>query len=225
MSVWTRIAEALAALARGEGLSAVFDRLRSPPELSVAFTIAVIALGAKLAKADGRVTRDEVSVFRRVFTIQPEEEANAARVYDLARQDIAGFQDYAAKIKRLFGPDQDALEDLLEGLFMIALADGTYHDGEDAFLAEVAAIFGMDGRGFSRLRARFVPEAEQDPWEVLGLDPGASDDEIRAAWRAAVMACHPDRLRAHGVPDEALRLAEHRLIAVNRAWEKIGGGP
>jgi len=94
MSIWSRIAEALSALAQGEPLSTVFDRLKghvdNQPELSVGFTIAVIALGAKLAKADGQVTKDEVTAFRRVFTIDEAETANAARVYNLARQDVAG---------------------------------------------------------------------------------------------------------------------------------------
>src|SRR6056297_1152633 len=102
MSIWTRISEAVSALAKGEGLSAVFDRLRSPPERSVAFTIAVLALGAKMAKADGLVTRDEVTAFREVFQIAREDEEGAARVFNLARQDVAGYEEYAARIKRMF---------------------------------------------------------------------------------------------------------------------------
>ena len=69
MSIWERIASAIEALRAGESLSAVFEKLRTPPERSVAFTIAVVALGAKMAKADGLVTRDEVAAFREVFYI------------------------------------------------------------------------------------------------------------------------------------------------------------
>ncbi len=107
MSIWTRISDALAALTSGEGLSAVFDRLRTPPERSVAFTIAVIALGAKMAKADGLVTRDEVTAFREVFQIAQSDEAGAARVFNLARQDVAGFEEYANRIKRMFGDETE----------------------------------------------------------------------------------------------------------------------
>ncbi|NBB97733.1 MAG: molecular chaperone DjiA, partial [Alphaproteobacteria bacterium] len=116
MSIWSRIAELLAALRKGESLSSVFERLRTPPERSVGFTIAVIALGAKLAKADGQVTRTEVAAFRRVFTIPPQEEDNAARVFNLARQDVAGFDQYAQKIAALFTPGDAVLVDVLEGL-------------------------------------------------------------------------------------------------------------
>ncbi len=221
MSIWSRISDAIAALAAGEGLSAVFEKLRTSPDKTVAFTISVIALGAKMAKADGQVTRDEVTAFREVFHIPPEEEANAARLFNMARTDVAGFDDYARRIKGMYDDDDPTLNDLMEGLFHIAMADGTYHPGEDAFLHEVAQIFGFDERRFSRIRAQFVPDAEKDPYDVLGVDATASVAEVREAWRALVRETHPDRLKARGVPEEAVKLAEKRLIAVNRAWEQI----
>ena len=224
MSIWTRITDALSSLAQGDSLADVFDKLRTPPERSVAFAIAVIALGAKMAKADGQVTRDEVAAFREVFTIPSGEERNAGRLFNLARTDIAGFEDYARKIKAMYGDDAQApLCDLMEGLFHIALADGVYHPNEDAFLARVAEIFGMDDARFKRLRAQFVPDAERDPYDVLGVSRDADMAEIRAAWRALVRDTHPDRMMARGVPEEAIKLAEKRMIAINRAWDDING--
>ncbi|CUH39770.1 DnaJ-like protein DjlA [Jannaschia seosinensis] len=221
MTLWQRILEALSRLAPGEALAALFDRLRAPPERSVAFTIAVIALGAKMAKADGRVTRDEVAAFREVFVIPPQEEANAARVFDMARTDVAGFEEYARSIARMFAGDTETLCDLMEGLFHIAVADGAYHPAEEEFLARVAEIFDLPDRDFARLRARFVPGAEPDCYEVLGVTPDTPMPEIRAAWRAAVRESHPDRLIARGLPEEAVKMAEKRLVAINRAWERI----
>jgi DnaJ like chaperone protein len=221
MSVWTRISEALAALAKGEGLTAVFEKLRTPPERTVAFAIATIALSAKMAKADGRVTRNEVRAFREVFTIPPEEEANAARVYNLAREDVTGFDVYARRIRRMFEDGHQTLVDLVESLFHIATADGRYHDAEDAFLAEVARIFGLSECEFRGIRSRYVPDAHPDPYDVLGVERGAHLDEIRAAWRRLVREHHPDRLVARGVPQEAVKLAEARMAAINRAWEEI----
>ena len=223
MSVWTRITEALSALASGEGLSAVFDRLRSPPERSVAFTIAVIALGAKMAKADGLVTRDEVTAFREVFQIAEADTAGAARVFDLARQDVAGFEEYAQRIARRFEGQPEMFCDLMEGLFHIAMADGTYHPNEDAFLETVADIFGMPEARFAALRARFVPDTSPLPHSVLGIAPGATLAEARAAWRTLVRANHPDVLIARGLPEEAVKMAEKRMIDINRAWETLSG--
>lgn len=221
MSIWSRIADAISALAAGESLAEVFDRLRTPPERSVAFTIAVIALGAKMAKADGHVTRDEVTAFREVFHIPRHEEPNAARVFDLARQDVAGFDAYARRIAGMFGAGADALVDLIEGLFYVAVADGEYHPKEDDFLHEVAEIFGIGERQFRAIRTRFVPDAPPDPYDVLGLPEGATLDEAKAAWRRLVRESHPDRMMARGLPEEAIRIAERRLIAINRAWEEI----
>ena len=221
MSIWSRMAEAIAALASGEGLSAVFEKLRASPDRTVGFAIAVIALGAKMAKADGLVTKDEVVAFREVFLIPTSEEANAARVFNLARQDVAGYDIYARRIKAMYADNDGPLCDLLEGLFHIAMADGVYHPMEDDFLQEVAEIFGFDERQFKGIRAQFVAEADRDPYDVLGVDPTAPSDEVRAAWRALVRETHPDRMLARGVPEEAVKLAERRLVAINRAWEEI----
>ena len=221
MSIWKRISDALAALAQGEGLSAVFEKLRTPPERTIGFTIAVIALGAKMAKADGLVTRDEVTAFRQVFHIPASETQNAARVFDLARKDVAGFDLYAARIRDMFGAGHQALVDLLEGLFYIAVADGSYHPNENVFLEEVARIFGIQSRDFVNMRARFVPDENPDPYCVLGIEPTADAETVRQAWRALVREYHPDRMVARGVPEEAMKLAEKRLIQANWAYEEI----
>ena len=221
MSIWKRISDALAALAQGEGLSAVFEKLRTPPDRTIGFTIAVIALGAKMAKADGLVTRDEVTAFRQVFHIPASETQNAARVFDLARKDVAGFDLYAARIRDMFGAGHQALVDLLEGLFYIAVADGSYHPNENVFLEEVARIFGIQSRDFVNMRARFVPDENPDPYCVLGVDPTADAETVRRAWRALVREYHPDRMVARGVPEEAMKLAEKRLIQANLAYEEI----
>jgi DnaJ like chaperone protein len=222
MSIWTRITDALSALTAGESLSDVFANLRTPPERSVAFAIAVIALGAKMAKADGQVTRDEVAAFREVFTIPKGEEKNAGRLFNLARTDVAGFEDYAHKIKTMYGDDRTApFCDLMEGLFHIALADGYYHPDEDAFLNRVAQIFGLPDLQFKRLRAQFVPDADRDPYDVLGVSPNTPMADMRKAWRQLVRDTHPDRMMARGVPQEAVKMAEKRMVAINRAWDEI----
>jgi DnaJ like chaperone protein len=222
MSIWTRVTETLQRLG-GQPLSRLFETLRTPPERTVGFAIAIVALGAKIAKADGLVTRNEVAAFREVFIIPPGEEGNVARVFDLARQDVAGFEDYAQRIRRMFGDGAGQLGQLLEGLFHIAVADGDYHPEENQFLARVARIFDLPDATFLRIRAEFVPDAERDPHDVLGIPHDATLEEARAAWRALVRETHPDRLIAQGLPEECIRMAEKRLILVNQAWERIAG--
>ncbi|WP_121064202.1 molecular chaperone DjiA [Chachezhania antarctica] len=222
MSLWTRIAQAIAALRHGESLAEVFARLRTPPERSVGFAIAVIAIGAKMAKADGHVTKDEVTAFREVFHIAPEDEAGAAHVFNLARTDVAGFDVYARRIAAMFRDDPKTLSDLVEGLFHIALADGDYHPDEDEFLTRVAEIFGIPDPAFKAMRARFVPNLPRDPYTVLEVTPDTPPDEIRRTYQRLVRENHPDAMMSRGVPPEAVRLAERRMADINSAWEEIG---
>jgi DnaJ like chaperone protein len=159
--------------------------------------------------------------FREVFQIAEGDTAGAARVFNLARQDVAGFDDYARRIADMFSDQPDMLRDLMEGLFHIAMADGTYHPNEDAFLDEVARIFGLSEDDFAALKARFVPDTSPLPHTVLGISPNATQEEARAAWRRLVRENHPDALVARGLPEEAVRMAEKRLIDINRAWETL----
>ncbi len=221
MSIWTRITEALSALAKGQGLSAIFENLKRPPEKSVAFTIAIIALGAKMAKADGEVTRDEVVAFRQVFQIPPKDEAAAGKLFNLARQDVAGYDIYAGKIAQMFDDDPVILRDLIEGLFHISMADGHYHPAEDSFIEDVSRIFGLPNQLFTCLRSRYVPGAAPDPYSVLEINHDASIEDIRKAWKRMVREVHPDNLVARGLPAEAIALANTRLITINNAWEEI----
>ena len=220
MTLWARISKVLSALSIGEGLSAIFDRLRQPPERSIGFTIAVIALSAKMAKADGQVTRDEVAAFRDVFHIPENALEQAAHVFNLARQDVSGFELYARNIARMFGAGDRVLHDLMEGLFHIAAADGQYHPKENAFLEKVGREFGLSDNAFRAIRARFVNSA-LDPYEVLGVSREQSLDKIKRIWRQLVRESHPDQMIARGVPEEAVKLAEKRLISLNDAFEAI----
>lgn len=196
-------------------------RPATPPERSVAFTIAVIALGAKLAKVDGTVARSEVSAFRRVFIIPRSEEKNAARVFDLARQDVAGFDAWARRIAAMFKPGDPVLLDVVEGLFVIAVADGGLHEAEIRFLEEVGRIFGLEPRQIADLRRRHDPGSDCPPCDLLGVTPDTPLPEARKRWRQLVRENHPDHAIGRGLPAEAVRLAEARTRRLNEAWERF----
>ncbi|MTH78874.1 molecular chaperone DjiA [Paracoccus aestuariivivens] len=211
-SFWQRIADRLAAIVGAR-------RAVTPPERSVAFTIAVIALGAKLAKADGAVARSEVAAFRRVFIIPRAEEKNAARVFDLARQDVAGFDAWAQRIAAMFPAGDPVLTDVIEGLFVIAVADADLHEAEIIFIDEVARIFGLSPAQVATIRARHDRSNGCPPCEVLGISPETPLPEARKRWRDLIREAHPDRAIARGLPPEAIRLAEARTRALNEAWD------
>jgi|SRR5579884_909271 len=197
------------------------------PRRRVAFTIAVIALGAKMAQADGIVTRDEVAAFGEVFQVPPGEEQHVRMIFDLARKSTAGFESYARQVGRLFAGDRAVLEDLLGGLFHIALADGRVCPAEDAYLREVAHHFGFDAADYARIRAVHLgPAAEQDedPHAILGVAPHASIDEIRTAYRRLVRDNHPDLLVSQGLPPECVALATARVARINAAHDRLVKG-
>ena len=183
----------------------------------VAFSMALIALSAKMAKADGIVTAAEVAAFEKMFAVPPAEERNVARLFDLAQRDVAGFESYAAKVASLYGGDGECLEDVLDGLFAIAGADGAVHEAEYAYLERVSQIFGIDAAGFERIASRHVLPEEGDPYVVLGVERSSDLDLIRARYREN----HPDKLIARGIPPEAAAIAHERMAAINRAWERI----
>ncbi|HWA02690.1 MAG TPA: TerB family tellurite resistance protein [Rhizomicrobium sp.] len=228
MSIWGKLGGAAAGLLTGGPIGAVLGALaghflidRGTADPDVVFTIALIALSAKMAKADGIVTADEIRVFERLFRVAPEEEANVQRVFDLAQRDTAGFEVYAGQIARLFAGNPAILEDILDGLFEIAKADGVLHPGEAEFLEQVADIFGFAPNEFRRIRAsHFEPDAA-DPYVVLGVAYDADEDEIKHSYRRLVRENHPDSLIARGVPEEFVRLANDKLAAINGAYEKV----
>lgn len=213
-SFWQRIADRLAAMLGRQ-------RTAIPPERSVAFTIAVIALGAKLAKADGRVDRSEVAAFRRLFIIPPAEEQNAARVFDLARQDVAGFDAWARRIAAMFPKGDPVLSDLIAGLCIIAVADGEMHEAELAFINEVGRIFAMTPAQIVAIRMQHDPGSHCAPCEVLGIPADTPLPEARRHWRSLIREAHPDRAMARGLPPEAVKLAEARTTRLNKAWDEF----
>jgi DnaJ like chaperone protein len=227
MSVWGKVGGAAAGLFVGGPIGALvgavaghffLDRDTDP---GVTFTIAIIALAGKMARADGVVTEEEFEVFQRVFGVPSEEEANVRRIFNLARQDIAGFEHYAGQIAQLFRDNPAMLEDILDGLFEIAKADGVLHPGEAQFLERVAEIFGFAPGEFRRIRAsHFAPELT-DPYVILGLSYVADEDELKQTYRRLVRENHPDSLMARGVPAEFIKLANDKLAAINNAYEKI----
>jgi DnaJ like chaperone protein len=227
MSVWGKVSGAAAGLFVGGPVGALvgalaghlfLDRNADP---GVTFTIAVVALAGKMAKADGVATEREFEILRRIFDVPPQEEANVRRVFNLARQDIAGFEHYAGQIARLFRDNPAVLEDVLDTLFEIAKADGVLHPCEASFLERVAEIFGFAPNEYRRIRAsHFAPELT-DPYVILGVSYAADDEEIRHTYRRLVRENHPDSLIARGVPAEFIKLATDKLAAINGAYEKI----
>jgi DnaJ like chaperone protein len=227
MKIWDKIVEGVTRLANGEsfgsllGLTSPADDGAHPGLRQIAFTIGVIALGAKMARVDGEVSETEVAAFRDFFQVPPGEERNVERFFNLAKRDIAGFETYARQLASLFPDAPEILENVLEGLFGIAKADGPVDVDEAAYLAEVSRLFGLSSARFERAKAAALGVVECEPCTILGIDPLATDEQIREAWLRHVKANHPDRLMAQGLPEEAIAMANRKLALINDAYDRL----
>ena len=219
MNIWQRI---FSAGARLFGPPNIPDKHGRPGDMDQAGIVAaLVALGAKMAKADGQVRNVEVAAFKRVFQASPDNEATIARFFDLARQTTLGFERYARIIAKRFRAQPAALEDVLDGLFYIALADGVVTEQEMAFLERVGDIFGFSEREFRRIKIAHMGRAADDPYLILGVDEDISDADLKRAYRRMAAANHPDRMIARGLPQELLGLANHKMAMVNKAYAEI----
>jgi DnaJ like chaperone protein len=186
-----------------------------------AFSTAVTALGAKLAKADGRADADEFAAFAEVFQPDAGSEADVRRLYDLARQTTLGFESYARRLAKRYRICPQLLEDVLDGLFHIAAADGAVSVDELDYLEQVSALLGLSPLTFRRIKATHLGLAADDPYAVLGVAPDAPDEAVHSAWRAALSEAHPDRVLARGLPAEYVEVAQAKAAAINAAFDAV----
>jgi DnaJ like chaperone protein len=221
MSVWSRIVELAARAFDPEADPPEFGEECAPRPNDVGFTAAVIGLAAKMAKADGCTTEVEMAAAAQVFRPPPGEEDAFRRAFTLAQQTVLGFDSYAKQIGRKYRARPCLLEDVLDGLFHIAGADGQVTEAELNYLADVATHFGFSELEFRRIKATNLGPDADDPYAVLGLLPGASMDEVRHAWRRIAAENHPDRMLQRGAPPEFVEIARDKTAAINAAYARI----
>lgn len=223
---WQTILKTLGA-ADGGTLSGLTQAIRTalgmPARSAVekaAFTAAVVALAAKLSKADGVSLRIEAETFERMFHFDEAELENVRWLFDLAAKDTAGFEAYAREVARALDGQADLERDVFEALMLVATADGVLHPGEDHYLRDVATILGYSETKYRAIRARFFRDAS-DPYEVLGVSRDLGNDALKARYRELVRRNHPDVLAGKGHSRELQDVAERNLAAINAAWDEI----
>ncbi|MCW9033367.1 MAG: TerB family tellurite resistance protein [Alphaproteobacteria bacterium] len=241
MSIWGKVIGGVTGFALGGPLGAILgtaaghaiDRLSGKPGLGdgsleqlgttkqVAFTVAIIVLSAKMAKADGQVTRDEVDAFKQIFRVPSHDMKGVGKIFDRAKQDAEGFEPYASQIGQMFAHQPAVLEELLGGLFHIANADGVIHPNEIKYLETVASIFGFGKERFDRIKAVYISPQGTSPYELLGVSAEASDDEVKKVYRTLIREHHPDTVIAQGMPQEFVDLANEKMAAINAAYDEI----
>lgn len=230
MSVWDKLGAAIGDLSIGgqigsllSGGSAHEDRhnVSDEPDNEVPFTLGVILLSAKMAKADGIITGAEVNAFKDAFKVSAAEMKLAARAFNLAKQDVAGYEACAEQLFTTFKGNRKLLEDVLEGLFHIAKSDESLHPQEEQFLSQVAKRFGFTDTEFGYIKARHVITAERNPYDVLGVKPSIGNEELKNHYRRLLADNRSDEFMRRGVPKEFVTIATERVATINKAYNAI----
>ena len=235
MSIWGKIIGGATGFAFGGPIGALLggvaghalDKIKTKKKLpeetalkQIGFTIGVIVLSAKMAKADGKVTEDEIRAFKEKINVPDSEIKNVAKLWDQAKKTTDGFQIYARQIANLLEKNSSVLEELLKLLIIIALADGKITIPEIKYLKEVGNIFGFSEEDFERIYSS-KSGVSSDPYQILGVSRDASIDEIKQKWKQLAINHHPDRLISQGIPEDLIHKSTSRLKEINNAWDTI----
>ena len=235
MSVWGKIIGGATGFAFGGPIGALLgsvaghaiDKIKTKKKLpeetalkQIGFTIGVIVLSAKMAKADGKVTEDEIRAFKEKINIPDNEIKNVAKLWDQAKKTTDGVQIYARQIANLLEKNSSVLEELLKLLIIIALADGKITIPEIKYLEKVGNIFGFSKEDFERIYSS-KSGVSADPYQILGVSRDASVEEIKQKWKQLAINHHPDRLISQGIPEDLIHKSTSRLKEINNAWDTI----
>ena len=185
------------------------------------FALSIIILGAKIAKADGIVTKEEIEVFKEKFRISPNDMGQVGKIFNEAKKTSYGFESIAQQISDLFHDNRIILEELLNNLFYIAEADGKISDNELNFLRTISSIFKFDENTFERIYQTRLNDKESNPYKVLGVNRADDDETIRKAWIKLTKEHHPDNLISKGMPPEFIKQTTEEMSSINSAYDRI----
>tara|TARA_Y100000590_G_C15698743_1_gene1006058 strand:- start:808 stop:1545 length:738 start_codon:yes stop_codon:yes gene_type:complete len=238
MSIWGKIIGGTAGFALGGPLGAIFGimagsafdrkakyRIKSSQfsnqQKQQIFAFSVIILSAKLAKADGTVTKDEINAFKEKFKISKEDITKVGKIFNEAKKEVYGYKPIADQIGSLFQDNKILLEELLNNLFYIAASDGKISIKEIELLKSISKSFKFTENDFQRIFQINLSNKESDPYKVLGVNRKDSNDIIRKKWLDLSKHHHPDNLIAKGMPKEFIDRSNEELAAINLAYDKI----
>ena len=235
MSVWGKFIVSAAGFALGGPIGALIgvvaghaiEKIKPKQKLQeesalkqICFTVGVIVLSAKMAKADGKVTKEEIRAFQNKISVPENEIKNVARLWDQAKKTTDGFEVYAQQICQLLGKNSSVLEELLNLLIIIAKADGKITKSEILYLKQVSIIFGFSFEKFERIYSSNLGKIS-DPYQILGVTRNTPIVEIKNKWKLLASNHHPDKLIAQGLPIDFIEKSTNRLQEINNAWDII----
>jgi len=196
-----------------------FQRGFAPPQQ--VFAIALIILTAKLAKADGKVSKEELIAIKNKLKIPDHEIDQVGKIFNKAKEDSLGYEPYAQQIAQIYRNNPAVMDEVINILFYIAEADSKVSDSEIAMIRNIAKIFGINQSQFEGIRESRKGSDKLNPYVVLGCDPNDDFASIRKKYLNLSKTHHPDVLVSKGVPKEVIEESKKKMRAINSAFDQI----
>ncbi len=207
--------------AYGVGESA---RTLTGEEAQFTFFVATFSMLAKLAKADGRISKDEIDSINRFMlgdlNLNPQSRMVAMNIFNAAVNSREGFDDFAAQFYRQFHGQPQILELLIDILLRVSVADGQMSASEENLILSAVRIFNFSDQAYQTLKSRYV-QAFDKYYTILQSTKQDTDDHIKKQYRKLVMDYHPDKIISKGLPEEFNQLAHEKFREIQEAYEII----
>lgn len=185
------------------------------------FALSLIILSAKLSKADGRVSKEELIAVKEKLQIPDSEIDQVAKIFNKAKDESTGYEPYAKQISEIFKGNQNVLEEVINILFYIAEADGHVSNEEESMIANIAFIFGLSQNQYESIKESRKSSDKLNPYIVLESQPTDDLKLIRKKYIKLSKEHHPDLLISKGVPIEVINESKNKMRAINAAWDQI----
>lgn len=196
-----------------------FRKRFAPPQQM--FAISLIILTAKLAKADGHVSKEELMAVKNKLKIPKHEIEQVGKIFNKAKQDSLGYEPYAQQIAQIYKNNPAVLDEVINILFYIAEADGRISNSEHTMIRNIAKIFNLNDSQFEGIRESRKGSDKLNPYVVLGCSPNDDFITIRKKYLKLSKEHHPDVLVSQGVPEEVILESKNKMRAINSAFDKI----
>ena len=197
-----------------------FNKTFGPPPQQV-FAISLIILTAKLSKADGHVSKDELIAVKNKLKIPENEVPQVAQIFNKAKDDNLGYEPYAKQIQQIYKDNPVVLDEVVNILFYIAEADGKVSDSELTMIENIAKIFNMSKSQFEGIQESRKSSGQLNPFIVIGCNADDDFETIRKKYLQLSKEHHPDILMNKGVPKEVIEESKKKMRAINSAYDQI----
>ena len=185
------------------------------------FALSLIILSAKLSKADGQVSREELIAVKDKLKIPENELDEVGKVFNKAKQESTGYEPYAQQIAQFYKGNLNVLEEVINVLFYIAESDGHVSDEEEKMIENIAYIFGITQAQYLSIKESRKSSDKQNPYMVLESSPNDDLQTIRKRYLKLSKEHHPDLLLSKGVPNEVIEESKKTMRSINLAWDQI----